>query len=249
MPVDEGHGLNIPAGRSLANDVARVFRAISGQSARAAEYGREPPSLQIWTERLIEVATPRLTALVADGYSRAEPRGLPGRVRLPVPRIASFEKDVASWDVLNPDVVAVAKRSSVRFAENATTASRRAIRGALADGLSAGESYEQIAKRIRRLPELSQRRARLIASYEASYAMHAGLVLAGRRLGAAGLEWLASSNACPVCLSISGRKNRKRFGEPFYRWPKEGEYQMVYHPPAHANCRCAAKLWFEGQSW
>jgi hypothetical protein len=106
-------------------------------------------------------------------------------------------------------------------------------------------SETTIADRVESLPVFSSDRAYTIAATETSRAVHAGQESHGKLLGSTGLEWLASSDACPVCLSINGKK--VKHGEPFYVWPnaKKTEYKYVWYPPAHPSCMCTVNDWYD----
>lgn len=112
------------------------------------------------------------------------------------------------------------------------------IREELSAGLQAGEPVAAVAERIRQTG-FSPRRAATIAQTESSRAMHAGQGVAARELGVTHWTWLASSDACDICLSLDGKT--VRIGEPFYVHPTgKAAYRVVEHPPAHPHCYCAA---------
>jgi hypothetical protein len=75
--------------------------------------------------------------------------------------------------------------------------------------------------------------------------MHSAQYDAAKEAGAAGLEWMASSDACKeVCGPLDGK--RVKFGEPFMvHATGNPEYRAVYHAPAHPRCQCACVEWWE----
>lgn len=166
-----------------------------------------------------------------------------------------------AYDLFLPTVRPAAERMATGFIHEMASTTQDAVRTAVTEGLTAGEPLTRIQARlmgvteptmtvtgrVEELPVFSRGRAATIARTEASRAMHAGQYEYGKLMGATGVEWLASADACKLCLSLNGQK--RKYGEPFYVWPKAPpEYRNVYFPPAHPNCVCAASDWFEGTS-
>ncbi len=143
---------------------------------------------------------------------------------------------VFDWTLFRPEVRVEAERLALRLAGTITEDTRRMVREELSTGLQAGEPVAAMAERIR-LQAFSPRRAATIAQTESSRAVHAGQGIAAKELGVTDWTWLASSDACDLCLSLDGKT--VKIGEPFYVHPKGNPaYRVVYHAPAHPHCYC-----------
>lgn len=102
---------------------------------------------------------------------------------------------------------------------------RERIGKALADGVRAGDSVEQIALAIDSvLGDLS--RAMMIATTEVNRAMTAASVEMYRRNGVAQWDLLTSPGACPVCTAIAAANPHPMS-------------DTADAPPVHPRCRCA----------
>jgi hypothetical protein len=158
-----------------------------------------------------------------------------------------------------PTVRPAAERMATGFIREMAQTTQDAVRKAIADGLQAGEALSQIQARLLGITEpqvtvsgrvaelavFNRKRAATIARTEASRAMHLGQYDYGKAIGAAGIEWLASHLSCPLCKKLNGQK--RRYGEPFHVYPDSvpAPYRIVYFPPGHPNCLCAAADWFD----
>jgi hypothetical protein len=141
------------------------------------------------------------------------------------------------WTLFRPEVRVAAESAALNLAGSVSQTTRDMIRKALAEGLQAGEPVAKIADRIKG-EAFSPRRAFVIAQTESSRVMHQGQAVAAKELGVTHWSWLASSDACPVCLSIAA-SGPVPIGSPFYVWPKgAAAYRVVTEPPAHPNCFC-----------
>jgi hypothetical protein len=171
----------------------------------------------------------------------------------PMPPMPTLGLDLSrAFTLLQPTVEPAARRLAVNLAGEITQTTRERVRDAIREGILAGEPLSRtqarimgiqgettVAERVEQLPVFGKKRAGVIAQTEVSRAMHAGQADYGKSVGAWGMEWLASSDACELCLSLSGKQ--VPYGEPFYVWPKANpEYKFVWYPPAHPNCRCTA---------
>lgn len=156
---------------------------------------------------------------------------------LPVTKIGLPRLLRSSLDFLRDAVPRAVQALVLALAGSVIDGTQQAIRERLEDGLRAGQSNVAIASSMSDL--FSPRRAMTIAQTEASRSMHAGEEEVARESGADGLQWLASSDACPVCRSLNGK--RVKFGSPFVVLASGNpEYRTVYHPPGHVNCHCTA---------
>ncbi len=261
MPVDPQHLRRIPSGRRLGRALARLFRGAWPGMERAILAGGVP-DVALLREVVYRLAMQALAVELVAGYAatmrragaktpRLRTRGLvPLRVKAPSfdpgpefgptwappspPPADLFKID---WALFRPEVRVAAEQAALNLAGSISQTTRDMIRTALAEGLQAGEPVAKIADRIKG-EAFSPRRAFTIAQRESSWAMHAGQGVAARELGVTRWSLLASSDACPVCLSIAA-KGPVEIGTPLYVWPTGNPaYRVVYHAPVHVNCYC-----------
>lgn len=259
MPSDPRHGRNIPRGFRVASVIAQWLRVLRRWAIAALQTVgiASPWAIPNPPDPPDKVADQVADILAADfgrGWKRSvaerkirkRPRRAPKPPRTPPgpaggspPQPPDFptgatggfdESDVrivADFRLLLPEVREKFKKYSLDLIRGISDTTRERVRTVLDHGLKHGESVDMMARKLR--PMFSKKRARLIAQTESSRALHAGQVEAGIRAGEWGTQWLASSDACPVCESINGK-----------RVPHGGIYLTgVPHPPAHPNCRCA----------
>jgi hypothetical protein len=113
-----------------------------------------------------------------------------------------------------------------------------ALRVDLVEGLQAGESNRELARRVQTIFNDPQRAGR-IAITEASRAVHGGqLALARESQVVSGKKWLASGDACPRCLELAAM-GAIPLDEPFTVL-KTGNpaYRVIMMPPLHPSCFC-----------
>lgn len=174
-----------------------------------------------------------------QGADRSATEG-PLAVSLDLPSPKIRESVAAGMDVLERNL-------------SATTAERATeivgvLRREMAAGMLAGESVRELAKRIEGMFRESERyRAVRIAQTESIRALHRGQLDYAeekeRQLGVTlGKQWLASADACPLCLQIA-RESMLRgpigLGASFYEHAAAPQdYHEVPSPPAHPVCRC-----------
>ncbi len=151
-----------------------------------------------------------------------------------------------SWgfDIHNPNVAEFIRNSAYQFAKSTleTSAIEAAkvaafVRSELSAGLSAGETTREINRRMVAIFHDPERAAR-IGQTESMRAMSGGAYMLGQETGVSNkTRWLASPDACPICLGLNGQE--RAYGEPFLIHKKPGPYQVVLHPPAHVGCFCS----------
>jgi hypothetical protein len=137
-----------------------------------------------------------------------------------------------------PEVREFVKQMGVHFAvtTNKTSAAhaelaREKFREELASGLERGEVHKKLTQRLNRIFK-NPERASMIAHTETIRSVHGGQLLAASRFSEPMQKtWLASSDACPLCLAIDGKT--VPLDEPFYVDPKGGPYAVVLQPPRH----------------
>ncbi|MCC6227532.1 MAG: minor capsid protein, partial [Microthrixaceae bacterium] len=132
----------------------------------------------------------------------------------------------------NKSVAQKARTAALNLAKSTTDTTTKALndaldqtREALGSGLEAGESIRELTERIKDIFEnAADERAQLIATTEASRAHHEGLRVSAKDSGVvSGFEWITSSDPCPECQELNGK-----------RFDIDGEM-----PPLHPKCMCA----------
>lgn len=244
----EQNTYNLPRGEAIRRALVQVFRAQRRQvlrdlgttAARAKsrkdrdvpdELPDGMPELELGALAVSERMTPLLTPLWEAGG-----RALFARLRL----------DPDRWRVTNPHLAERIQAAALAFATvtNATTSlaldeALRRTRAELTAGLvPKGEGVPALTQRVNRIFDGAQRwRARRIAQSEASRAVHAAQEQAAIQSNVvAGWQWLASADACPLCLTIARRATFVRLGTPFAVIGDSPVYAEVRYPPAHPHC-------------
>ncbi len=157
--------------------------------------------------------------------------------------------DLGEWKVTNPHLRDKIHAASLSFCQATNQTTRLNLNDALdrlrrelAAGLvDHGDSLAELTKRVQGVfTDAKTWRARRIAATEASRAVHAAQLEAARQSGVvAGLEWLLSDDACPMCKQVATEANRVRLGDPFATAVGDHpEYSTVRHPPLHPNDQC-----------
>ena len=116
------------------------------------------------------------------------------------------------------------KLRSLTLAKSINMTTMEAIRKALAEGFAAGESIQQLTKRIEEyFIENAKVRAELISRTEVISASNEGALHRFELEGVEKSEFYPSPDACEVCLDLAGVYDTK------------DSHGMI---PAHPNCRC-----------
>ena len=149
-----------------------------------------------------------------------------------------------SFDLLRPEVVESIRRAAFDLAqstlETAATEANRAIQAARATleaGVKEGASTRDLNRAFFKIFADPYKAAR-VAQSEASRAFHSGALEAAKASEVVtGMRWLASSDACPLCLELNGKT--VKLGEAFVIDRKaKPAYQRIEHPPRHPHCFC-----------
>lgn len=269
MPIDPRHGRNIPAGRDVAAVLrayfAKIATDVSGRIARgqsvdlrhfAAPMVRAlRPHMMRYYTRGAHASWQSIAAALAKRRKQVAhlSKGFTPTIKAPLqpPPGIIMGGDLPllgmGFDVLLPQTMTAIDHMVFQFVrETLDTAKRDAeqayedMRQEFRESAEGGESLYKITGRIQQIFNEPMRAFR-ISTTETSRFMHAGQMDAAKesRLDIK-LEWLASSDACKVCLDLDG--DTVKPGEPFMIYPKaKPAYRMVLHPPAHPHCMCATK--------
>ncbi len=149
----------------------------------------------------------------------------------------------AGFAVFNSRVLEFIRTWTYAFCDSTNETSQHSVseavarlRQELSEGLSRGETAQNLTRRVAKIFQDPQR-AHTIAATETARAMAGGQVLAARESGVVrGLRWLASSDACSRCLALDGKE--VALGEPFAVDPGGGPYAVIAHNPRHPLCQC-----------
>lgn len=180
----------------------------------------------------------RMTPLISAAWDKA------GRSMF-----LDLDLDPDKWQVTDPNLKAMIEAATFDFAASTNAATSLSLDAALtklrkelvAGVVRRGESIDVLAKRVAKIFDLAEKsRARSIAQTETVRAVHAAQMESGRQSGVViGWEWLASSDACPICLQIAAESRYVRMGESFAKVGDHPTYSDVRHPPAHPGCNCS----------
>lgn len=155
---------------------------------------------------------------------------------------------LAGFDVLNPYVQAAITAHVYQFAqETLDTAESDAIEAyeqtseSLSTSLELGETQQELTRRIVRV-FADPVRAHRIAATESSYSVHRGEIEQAKTSGIVKkVRWLASADACPLCLAIDGKE--VEIDHPFVTGAsKNPKYATIFHAPRHPNCMCTNEM-------
>lgn len=158
-------------------------------------------------------------------------------------RLREYRKQLGiSFDLFDPLVLRAVDKATLQFCEetNATaigdlTTAIRKLRKLLKEGLEQGKAIAQLAREVKRI-FTDPSRAFRIATTETSRAIHGGALLNAKESNLSlRKEWLASSDACELCLELNGVQ--KDLDEPFIV-DGTGPYANIMHPPRHPHCFC-----------
>ena len=187
------------------------------------------PDTSAWIPAVARIAKPVFLRYFQEGIRRQyQQRSLPLR-----------KKQLSlAFDLFNPRVLDAVDQAVLQFCQEtndtatlAAEEAREEVRRLLKEGLPRGDAYTFMAAKIRTI-FADPYRAFRIATTETSRAMHGGQLLAMKEEPLVrAKQWLASSDACDLCLELDGLE--KPLDEPFVTLPKGGPYAVVMTPPRH----------------
>lgn len=159
--------------------------------------------------------------------------------------------DPDQWSVINPHTAHMIRDAAFNFCDSTNDSTSRQLDTALAnlrqeltEGVVAqGEALPALTKRVNQIFDgLEKSKARAIAQTETSRAVHSAQEQAAIQSGVVvGWRWLASADACDVCLAIAARCPTVKLGQPFAVIGHNPSYKDVRFPPAHPHCNCTVE--------
>ena len=204
------------------------------------------PPLDDWAQPLAEAWAQLLTGYVTRGGDEAARRiaRLAGKKFTHWWRFKRGNLTAVAFDVLHPQVIEAVRRLALDLAFSTLATLRddvdvalNAVRSLLGEGLARGEAVTALSRRLTKVFD-DPVKAAAVAQTETSRAVHTGQLLAAKQSGVVtGKRWLASSDACAICLALNGKE--VGLDEVFAVDAGGGPYARVDHPPRHPGCQCA----------
>lgn len=229
----------LPDGLPISKELRRWFRrqlkSILGTLPEIGEgIPTDFPPLTDYDDPMASAMTPLISAYWDESGRRVRERlGL----------------DPDEWQVTDPHLREKISTAAYDFcaATNATTSKALAdalaeLRASLAVGqVDEGETLVQLRKRVEAVFDGAETwRAQRIAASEASRAVHAAELESAAASGVvAGVEWLLSGDACPLCQKVASEAKRVPLGRPFAIVGDHPVYSAIRHPPLHPGCQCS----------
>lgn len=153
-----------------------------------------------------------------------------------------------------PEVRQFMESYSYKFAQKISNTSADEVRELLLSQQQAGATKDQIADALKeKFVTWKDSRAEAVAQSETIRSANRGAQLAYRSVGLQRKKWLASDDACEICLALNGTvvgidtpfvAKDAEFnplgddGQPALKSPFVPTYEDVETPPAHPHCRC-----------
>jgi HK97 family phage portal protein len=179
---------------------------------------------------MVDVVSPILGSLLTEqAIAEYEAQGFPGFY--------------ASGDVFTKQVALLAAK---RLAKSYNTTTAKLLVGKINEGMQAGESLQQIVKRVQEVYDYSDAiRAKAVAHTESFYIANKGNQEAYRQSGVVKtIRWYTAEDemVCPHCAPMQGRQ--APVDGSYYKKGETTEsglvldYRSMDVPPLHTNCRC-----------
>ena len=229
----------LPAGTEIKGELLKWFRAqlqamLGTTPTIGAPLPTHFPPLADYDDPMASAMTPILSMYWdAGGKQVLERIGL----------------DPGAWQVVDPHTQAKIQAAALAFCQstNATTSKQlnvalAELKQELTEGIvQQGDTLKQLRKRVQKVFDHAEKwRAEKIAASEASRAMHSAELESAKESGVvAGFEWLASSDACPLCQKVATEASHVRLGQAFAQVGHNPHYSTVRHPPLHPSCQCS----------
>lgn len=139
---------------------------------------------------------------------------------------------IVSWDLLSQEALRFVQGYAFDLIKGIDQTTVGLVRQAIADGLAAGQSVDQIAEALGGVFD-DPARARLIAQSEANRAYNNGALARWQNAGVTRAKWrTATGDACDVCKRLDGQEADIATG-----W-KDPETGKVYRDSAHPGDKC-----------
>lgn len=236
----------VPSGKPLATILQRFLQRIRPEAMRAIKQGRKLDLTQ-WLNPLVETITPLYAKIAIESAMRArrniatQPQAKALQYRRKAIANIGLGLDVFNRRVLDAVNQAVMDfcRSTLETLAGTLAAGLTQLREDLKAGLEHGEAAYKLTARVQSLFD-DPLRAFRIANTETSRAVHLGEFMTVADADVAHQKiWLASSDACDLCLSLAAG-GPVDIDKPFHvHAAGNPHYAEIMHPPAHPFCFCS----------
>ena len=253
--MNPGHSYTIPVSEQISAVMRQLWSEQNAALQQALQaYGRPGllrVHLDLWKPALIQRLQPIYEQLVAEGKlsfaQHAKPakrvkRGAAAELFAGIPGQKPIAEVNEYIEVFDPNVEELARRYLYDFAASTLATSKMSVLEAyqatahvMGTGLAAGDTLMKLTQQIGTI-FLNPDRAQMIAASESSRLYHMGQLITAKESGEVhGKTWLASADACDLCLELNGKT--VPLDEPFVKEP--GRYGTVMAPPRHVRCQCS----------
>ena len=238
LPKEPENTYGLPAGTPIAEALKKWLNLqLKATLGTLPEIGAPLPAvfapLADYDDKMASAMTPLLSSYWDESGKRTRARiGL----------------DPGQWQVTNPHTRRKIQQAALDFCRATNEATTLELNTALVrlkvelvEGIvEEGDSIPELTKRVQRVFDQAEKwRAKRIARTETSRAVHAAQLQAAEESGVvAGMEWLASSNACSLCLKVATEANRVKLGDAFAIVGDNPTYKTIRYPPLHPHDRC-----------
>jgi HK97 family phage portal protein len=209
-------GPNEPVGVGpMADELTPVFRRHAERIAR-----RVQRAVQIQTDVILSEADVEQLASELAGVARPHIEvAMTSAGREAVAQVIAERPDIVgtSFDLQNPRVQNYLRDASRRIGTTATDSFRTELREALMEGMEAGESTGQVARRIRDIKdsEFTKYRAERIARTEMRFAHTNANIEGWAQSGVvSGKQFLLAPRACEFCNAVADKWGSGRDDDP-----------------------------------
>lgn len=240
-----GHRRAMPTGNKLEKLLRNYFRqqreyvvsVIRSAILRSPDYklkvfGSDQLNFGTWTATLRDSVIALLTIEFQRGANDAAKRLGIDALRVQDPHIKEAIEKLAMEFALSTNMTTT-KDISVAMQQ---------LKTRLGDVMTGDENtIAELTKAVQGVFDLAEEvRAKRIAITESSRAVHVAQRMTGEKSGIVkGYKWLASSDACPICITIrDSYPDGIPIGGTFAITSDNPIYGEIKEPPAHPNCQC-----------
>ncbi len=173
----------------------------------------------------VETWNKEFNPFIAQVFASAYEMAIGGGVLAPVHR--DFEEPA-----LSPEALEWIEARSLSMATMVNGTTKEELRAALKIGYEAGESIQQLTKRIRvYYQDGFERRAKMVARTEVISANNEGALQGYEKEGVVKVEYFPAPGACEICLAWASG------GNPTGEYPINESHGIITDQ-THPNCRC-----------
>ncbi len=230
---DPRHGVALPAGTGLARAVSLILRR--WRQVAVAGLARGQVAALPVDEGTVEALLPFFVRYWRQGAQRVVSPPRYNRSYRGRRKALSL-----GFDVFSDFVLQAIRQMVFAFLAELSDGTEDMLRRALAESLAGGETGLDLQRRL--LPIFGPGRAAVVGVTESSRSVHRGQLDQAKAEGVAEAKtWLASADACPLCLALDDVT--VPLDQPFVTgYGKNPAYSTIMHPPYHVRCQCTMTL-------